>query len=328
MSRLETTKDDLPSLGLPDAWTLLREPVESVTALGTGNRSRVYRITLREGGTRIARVTAKGSGRVERERAVRAMLGNDPRVPTVHEVFVRDHPLSSACDVVLMRDVPGETLHAALHARPDAAALSLWRQFGEGLAALHARGAEGFGLLGGDGRGAYPTWREAMEAAAARALRDARSTALVDLCDDVTARLEALAPSLAAVREGRLLHGDAQPQNVLTVGGRIVAWIDFEYASAGDPLYELAFVASLFEPDATNPFRARPLTRWCEAFADGYTSVGAAPADPDAPSRTAYYRLLHALRATEFLRVAAPRLPAAVQAQVTAALRAQLTRDR
>ena len=56
--------------------------------------------------------------------------------------------------------------------------------------------------------------------------------------------------------------------------------------------------------------------------------MGAAPADPDAPARTAYYRLLHALRATEFLRVAAPRLPAAVQAQFTAALRAQLTRGR
>ena len=111
MSRLETTKDDLPTLGLPDAWTLLREPVESVTALGTGNRSRVYRITLREGGTRIARVTARGSGRVERERAVRAMLGNDPRVPTVHALFVRAHPLSPASDVCLMLNVPGQTPH-------------------------------------------------------------------------------------------------------------------------------------------------------------------------------------------------------------------------
>lgn len=325
MSRLETVQDELPTVGISDAWALVREPVEAVTAIGQGNRSRVYRIALSEGGARVLRITPKGSGRVERERQVRALLGNDPRVPTVHEVQVRDHPLASACDAVLMRELPGETLHAALHARPDATAIGLWRQFGDGLAALHARSVPGFGLLDGVGRGVFRSWRDAMEAAAALALRDARSTSLADLCDAAAARLAALAPALDAVTQGRLLHGDPQPLNVLTLGGRITAWIDFEYASAGDPLYELAFVASLFEHDATNPFRAHHLTRWCESFADGYTERGFAPSDADAPSRTAYYRLLHALRGAEFLRVAAARLPAPVQAQVEQALRAQIT---
>lgn len=324
MSRLETVQDELPSVGISDAWTLVREPVESVTAIGQGNRSRVYRITLREGGARVLRITPKGSGRVERERQVRAILNNDPRVPTVHEVLVRDHPLTASCDAVLMRELPGETLHAALHARPDATAISLWRQFGEGLASLHTREVPGFGLLDGRGRGMYSSWRDAMQAAAAQALRDARSTHLADLCDAASARLDALAPALDAVTAGRLLHGDPQPLNVLTLGERITAWIDFEYASAGDPLYELAFVASLFEHDATNPFRAHHLTWWCEAFADGYTARGCPPSDPDAASRTAFYRLLHALRGAEFLRVAALRLPAPVQAKITEALRAQI----
>jgi aminoglycoside phosphotransferase len=323
---MESPKDDLPTLGVADAWAMLREPVDAVTALGMGNRSRVYRAALRDGGTRIVRLTARGSGRVERERAVRAMVGADPRLPTVHEVFVRDHPLAASCDVVLMRELPGETMHAALLARPDAVALGLWRQYGEGLCTLHGRRVEGFGLLGADGRGAYKSWREAMEAAAARALRDARATALADLCDVAETALAARATALDGVTEGRLLHGDPSPLNVLTLGGQITAWIDFEYASAGDPLYELAFVASLFEAEPTNPFAAKPLTRWCESFADGYTALGNASDDEGATQRSGFYRLLHALRASEFLRVAGPRLPAAVRDAVTATMRAQVAR--
>lgn len=326
MSRAERVHDELPTLGISDAWALVREPVESVTALGTGNRSRVYRVALSGGGARIARLTPRGSGRVERERAVRAKLGADPRIPTVHEVLALGHPLAGACDVVLMREVPGETLQAALLARPDDVALGLWRQYGDGMAALHAHRLQGFGLLNADGRGAFPSWREAMDAAAARALRDARETDLADLCDAAEARLAELAPALDRVTAGSLLHGDPQPLNVLTQGGRIAAWIDFEFASAGDPLYDLAFVASLLDPSPASPFAAKPLMRWREAFADGYTARGSAPTDDAAPARTAYYRLLHALRASEFLRVVGPRLPAAVRAQVTATMRAQVVR--
>lgn len=326
MSRAESVHDALPTLSVADAWALVREPVDALTALGTGNRSRVYRIALREGGARIARITPRGSGRVERERAVRARLGADPRIPTVHEVLAQGHPLAGACDVVLMREVPGETLHAALLSRPDEVAVGLWRQYGDGLAALHGHAVKGFGLLGADGRGVFPTWRAAMEAAAARALEDARETALADLCADAEARLGALAPALDRVTSGALLHGDPQPLNVLTQGGRVAAWIDFEFASGGDPLYDLAFVATLFDAAPTNPFAAKPLVRWREAFADGYTARGSAPADDDAPARTAYYGLLHALRASEFLRVVGPRLPAAVRDQVTATMRAKVAR--
>lgn len=324
MSPGDAPRDALPALGIPDAWSLLREPVAAVTALGTGHRARVYRIDLAEGGARVARLTPRGSGRVERERAVRARVGNDPRLPTVHEVAVRDHPLAAACDVVLMRAVPGETLQSALLGRPDATALALWRQYGEGLAALHAHRVPGFGLLDADGRGMFPSWRSAMEAAAARALRDARGTALADLCDAAEAHLAALAPALDRVTDGALLHGDPHPLNVLAQGERITAWLDFEFASAGDPLYELAYVASLFDGDATSPFAAKPLTRWREAFADGYTARGSAPADDDAPARTAWYRLLHTLRASEFLRVVAPGLPPAVRDQVTATMRSRV----
>lgn len=324
MSRAEPVHDELPTLGLADAWSLVREEVESVTALGTGNRSRVYRIALRDGGARIARITPRGSGRVERERAVRAKLGADPRIPTVHEVFVQHHALAGACDVVLMREVPGETLQAALLSRPDDVAVGLWRQYGDGMAALHAQRLKGFGLLNAEGKGEFPSWRAAMEAAAARALRDARETELADLCDAAASHLASHAAALDRVTVGALLHGDPQPLNVLTQGGRIAAWIDFEFASAGDPLYDLAFVASLFDASPTSPFAAKPLMRWREAFADGYTARGSAPSDDDAPARTAYYRLLHALRASEFLRVVGPRLPAAVRAQVTATMRSQV----
>lgn len=324
MNRVDPAWDDLPTLGLAEAWSLLREPVEAVRTLGTGHRSRVYRLDLAEGGARIVRLTHRGSGRVERERAVRALIGRDPRVPTVPEVVVRDHPLAERCDVVVMRAVPGETMQSAVMTRPDAQVLGLWRQYGEGLGSLHARRLPGFGLLDAEGRGVFPNWRAAMQATAARALHEARATALGDLCDAAESHLADLAPALDRVTEGALLHGDPHPFNVLTQGERLAAWIDFEFASAGDPLYELAYVASLFEGDATNPFAAKPVMRWREAFADGYTARGGAPADEDAPARTAYYRLVHALRTAEFLRVVAPGLPPAVRDQVTATMRAQV----
>jgi Ser/Thr protein kinase RdoA (MazF antagonist) len=290
---------DLPALDLATAWSLLGEPVDDVEPIGEGTRSRVYRVTLSDGGTRVVRIGPRGTGRVAREAWVRARMAGTA-APTVAAVSVTHPTLSLHADVVLMHELPGASLEAALAGATDEGAERLWCAFGEGLAAFHAVPVEGFGLLDGAGRGAFRTWRAAMEHAASEALRDARATELHDLCDRAEEALARDAPGLDAVTSARLTHGDAQPSNVQCAGGRIVAWLDLEYASGADPLYELAFVARFFEAPVGGGSDLRR-ARAMEGFTRGYTARFTPVAADE--GRLAHYRVTHALRTAEMLRV-------------------------
>ncbi|HEX4932369.1 MAG TPA: phosphotransferase, partial [Gemmatimonadaceae bacterium] len=155
------------------------------------------------------------------------------------------------------------------------------------------------------GRGQFASWRAFAESVARAALQQARASELADLCDIAEDRLYELLPALHRVREARLIHGDAGAGNVLCRDGRIVAWVDFEYSSGADSLYELTFVGGLFEAGVypgDDVTRARAM----ESFARGY-SERALPSEDD-PDRVAYYRIVHALRQGEFLRVVGPTL--------------------
>lgn len=301
----------LPVLSDSEAHALLGEAIESVTPLGHGTRSRVYRVDPVEGRPRVVRLTPRGSGRVERERAVRARTAGCADVPTLSEVFAPYAAHGLDADVVVMDVLPGEPMSAALQHSTETESAGLWYHFGRGLAALHKITVSGFGLLDGAGRGGFASWRQCIEATAARALVDARATSLIDLCDEASAALDARIASLDGVRSAQLLHGDAQPGNVQVRGGRVVAWFDFEFAMGGDPLFELVAVAAQFES-----VDARLRARWHEALAEGYTALGVAP--DDAPARAQCYRIVHALRRAEYLRVVGPTLDAsALEAAVT-----------
>lgn len=308
----------LPQLGDSEAYALLGEPVEAVTPLGHGTRSRVYRLDPAEGRPRVVRLTPRSSGRVARERAVRALTAGCSDIPTLPEVLAPPAAHGLDADVVVMDLLPGEPMSAALQHSSETDAAVLWHHFGRGLAAMHKIAVAGFGLLDGAGRGGFSSWRQFVEATAEAALDEARATPLVDLCDAAARAVAALASSLDGVRAGRLLHGDAQPANVQVRGGRVVAWFDFEFATAGDPLYELVSVASHLEVSC-----ARAQVRWRDALAEGYTALGAAPYE--APERARCYRVVHALRRAEYLSVVGPTLTAeAREAAVTRARTALL----
>lgn len=305
---------DLPTLDASTAWSLVGEPVASVEPFGEGTRSRVYRVTLVDGGARVVRITPKASGRAAREAWVRARMTGVAALPIVASVAVRTGSLAARADVELMGEVPGVSFSEALREGPADVSERLWYAFGEGLAALHAVPIKGFGLLDGAGRGRWSSWREAAAHLADGALREARASELVDRCDAAEAALAALAPALDGVHDARLLHGDATPANVRVRGDRVVGWFDFEYAMGADPLYELAFVGRLFE----EPGRYR----WMEAFTRGYTErLALVVADPE---RLRYYRVVHALRAGEFLRVAASAMAPEGRAAAVAAARGRL----
>lgn len=313
---------DLPELDPSAAWSVVREPVDAVTPIGQGTRSRVYRVELTEGGSRIVRLTPRQHGRVAREAWVRTRMGG--AVPVVHAVLVQHVPIAQQVDVVVMNELPGVTLDVALTRAPEALAASLWSEFGAGLAAFHAVSVTGFGLLDGAGKGAWPTWREAVAAIAHAAVDEARATPLADLCDRAEAVLTELAPALDAIQSPHLLHGDAHPRNVLVHRDKIRAWFDFEYAMGGDPLYELAYVAPNFEePPGASLAPALRLRRQ-EAFIQGYTDRLATVTD-DA-RRLRCYRLVHALRGGEFLRVTGGGETADARAESVRRVRASIER--
>lgn len=292
--------ETLPTLDASLAWTLVGEAVEHVEAIGDGTRSRVYRLHLAEGGTRVVHLAPKGGGRAEREAWVRARMAGCAAVPVVHASPAPRTSLDAVADVTLMRDLPGSSMARALTGASDELAARLWCAFGEGLAAFHAVPVAGYGLVDGRGHAPSLTWRPVMEAVAADALRAARASPLVDLCDRAAEALAGFAPALDRAGPARLIHGDAQPGNVQVHRERVTAFFDFEFAMGADPLYELAFVGRFFEPAPWSHPDARGRLRAMEAFTRGYSSRFAALGDD--PARCAYYHVTHALRMAEALR--------------------------
>jgi len=315
--------NDLPELSAADAWAILGESVLSVRPLDGATRARVYEVSLGDGTVRVVKLLPRNTGRAGREAWVRGRMAGVSAVPMVAELVHRGAVLSSVCDVVVMRPLPGQSLAQSLHDADEVRATRLWTSFGEGLAAFHAVPIAGFGLLDSAGRGPFPAWRMAVEHLRDAALADLRATALADLADPLTRRIEALLPSLEEVRTARLIHGDAHPRNVRSAGDRVVAWFDLEYAQGADPLYELTFVAEAFggacAPEGLSPAQ---LAGRYEAFATGYTQHGEAL--DDAPERRRLYRLLHALRAVEELYRRAPYLTPDARTTLTDSLRSRL----
>jgi aminoglycoside phosphotransferase (APT) family kinase protein len=97
-------------------------------------------------------------------------------------------------------------------------------------------------------------------------------------------RVVAAARGALRQRPVRLLHNDALPQNVLVVPGpdgwRCSGWLDWEFARAGDPLWDVATID--FRPAGLVP----------DAFYAGY---GATPPEPQA----SVYELLMAVWRTQ-----------------------------
>lgn len=290
-------REILPTLDISLAWALLGEPVDFVEPIGEGTRSRVYRVHLSEGRTRVVQLVPKHSGRTEREAWVRARMAG--AAPVLHASRVPRSTLSLEADVLLMNDLPGTPMDRALREATEERSTRLWYALGEGLATFHTVPVVGFGPLDGRGRGSFPTWRAAVEHLTTAALRVARASPLHDLCDAAEAVLAACSHGLDRVQEARLIHGDAQPGNVHVQQDTIVAFFDFEFAMGADPLYELAFVGRFFESAPWSPPDPRRRLRDMEAFLRGYTSR-LAPLGDD-PDRCCYYRTLHALRMGEAL---------------------------
>jgi aminoglycoside phosphotransferase (APT) family kinase protein len=191
---------------------------------------------------------------------------------------------------------------------------------GEGLAAIHSVPARGFGLLGIGGEGPFDAWERCFEATVRAALEELRVSPLSALLERAEERLRSWRDAARFDDAPRLLHGDAQPMNVLVQQSTIVAWLDWEFASGGDPRYELAYVETIFDRGWAVWADDAERARWRAAFYRGY---GGDPFARD-PERLAVYSLVHALRSTEFSSVMAPTLAPALREATVRELRARV----
>ena len=299
--------ESLPTLGLSDASAIVRDTVYAVTPIGQGIRSRVYRVETEDGSIRIVRLTPKGSGRLEREAWVRVAVGRNPDVPLLAEIAVHDVDLSARADIASMAELPGSSMMAATRNMFEPEVRALYERFGAGLAAIHSVTVAGYGLLDGTGTGAFPSWRSALDAAARASTEEARVAGLTDLIPTAERTIATLLDAVPELLHAALLHGDAQPTNVQIHRGKVVAFLDFEFASGGDPAFELAYVEPLFEPSSlAHNVTDADLKERRAAFYRGYASRR--PLDEVSADRTRLYRLIHALRGAEFLSVMGPKL--------------------
>lgn len=155
------------------------------------------------------------------------------------------HPVEAP--FVLLRHLDGSPL--PLDSRDGRAAA----EAGEHLRAVHSVAMEGYGYLRATPRhaarsappGPYGSWAEVV-AAPLRHLDElvAHEVVGAELATRIRETVERRAPFAAYDGPGVLLHGDLKPGHLFAVDGRLTGIIDWGDVLAGDPLYDLAVLAS------------------------------------------------------------------------------------
>lgn len=236
-----------------------------------------YRARLASGETRMLRVMPRGRRAWETERAAAALAREAGlRVPEELHRGELDHPFWVGTWL------PGRRLDDWLAAGPPAAAR---RQVGEAvgraLAALHRVELSAPGRLV-RAREVRPFEAEPVGLHLERWLGEDRTGAALGPAGLAATRAayEARRPALDGWETRRaLLHGDPSPGNVLVDEAGAVGWLDWEWARAGDPAWDLAVLLGRDHPgDAA----------WGEGVEAGY---GALPP----PARREAYELLLAV---------------------------------
>jgi Ser/Thr protein kinase RdoA (MazF antagonist) len=268
----------------------------------------------------VLRLSPKDSGRLEREQWIASIFADNSLIKLVPAVRVQHVALSNECDIVSMRQVTGQPLGAALKSALPATRRTLFAAVGRGLAQIHAQVVRGFSLLQSDGTGRDESWHHCFRSLTEGALQELTVSPLADL----RARCEACLQQLTANSElnvrSSLLHGDAQPMNILVQHDQVVAWLDWEFAMGGDALYELAYVETWFEYDYAPWAEQSERTQWRQAFYSGYGE------DPFVaqPTKRLLYGLVHALRSTEYSSVVAPTLAPALRTTAIRGMRSRI----
>lgn len=252
--------------GEPEGITLLGVSTSRVWALTVGERRYVVRHRL-DGDARMATKEAY-LGDLLRRRGVPA--------PETLATVVGEHGVAT-----LSTFLPGIRLDQAIRSLPAPALRDAWRSVGAVLRRVHEIALPEAGEIVGDRVEPFAGgWARYVTEGLTDDLRRLRSTlGEPELSPPLLNRV--VAGAAAALRDApiRLLHNDALPQNVLVERGpdgwRCSGRLDWEFARAGDPGWDLA--ALDFRPAGLVP----------PAFYEGY---GAPPTEAHA----SVYELLQA----------------------------------
>ena len=189
---------------------------------------------------RFATNDIKGSGRFAGEaRAYQLLAGAGLPVPQV-VALDQSHTLVPY-DYLISTRLPGTPI---IDLWPDLTAAEqagLAYEAGQALARIHGVRVRGFGNLYAGEAGRFERWPDYVRDYLTRYTALARDLGVIDAAFEARlftayARVE---PQLAAVTQAALLHSDYQFENLLGEGAALTGVLDFEWALAGDPVWDL-----------------------------------------------------------------------------------------
>jgi aminoglycoside phosphotransferase (APT) family kinase protein len=257
--------------------------VTAVETLSGGLANTNIRLDLdRAPGRVVLRLAQRDPAALGREAAL-LRLAASRGIPAAVLLHAETDATRLGAPFLLLGFVEGVMLEAALAGADDSTVADLGYAVGELLAAVHGVGFEEAGFLdselavatpidaGGEGLKAYAAAMAANPLVAER-LGAARLARLAGVLDEQAGRLDAWSgrPCLA--------HADANGSNILVAREtglwRVVALLDWEFAFAGTPYFDLG--NAIRPPAGENPL-------WLTGIDAGYRSAGGAlPADwPD-----------------------------------------------
>ncbi|HEY7104844.1 MAG TPA: aminoglycoside phosphotransferase family protein [Acidimicrobiia bacterium] len=260
------------SSGQHGGWSAVR-----VSGRTSTNHTYVLHVGGRRFVARCYRWPYEGDDRLERPRK-EAWLSQSlaaAGVP-VPEIVATVDARDNSGGAVLMRYVEGDLLGELAAARVSGLETA-WADAGRALRRAHALPGPpgGAGQIVGDRlepfrEGSWGEWQAAnlTQHAARLAARHGSAIPVGDL-----RRVAEAAVDLLDERPLRLIHNDPHPWNVLAVEARgrwkCAAWLDWEFAWVGDPLWDLARL---------DVFRVTDIGPTPDAFFEGYGSAPEPPA--------------------------------------------------
>lgn len=226
-------------------------------------------------------VSPKSAGRFESEAMAYGRLAGKVPVPTA--VAVDSSRTVVDAEFLISTRLPGEPVFDGWNDLSEDDRERLAHAAGRHLAVIHQERFPRFGKLRDIASGGgFERWSDYIVDYFQRYAAQARELSILDgeFEREISMALEAERGLLDALEDGRLVHSDYHFENILHVSTDITGIIDFEWAFAGDPVWD-------FVPEDQWE-RTCPGSR--EHLYAGYTSVS--PLDATFPRRLALYKLV------------------------------------
>jgi aminoglycoside phosphotransferase (APT) family kinase protein len=250
----------------------VRDRVVTTSPLLGGRANTLYRMRCEGGRELVLRLYARDPETCSKEVALTRRLG--PKVPVAPLVGFHEQPLPGiGVPAAVFEFIRGQTLDRALVAEQSPVLLRLARAIGRIIASIAAVSFPHGGDLvsNEDGDLAVRVWNFGGD------------KSFIRYCVEDTTAGERLGAELAKQLleyerrceerwrdngyEGRLVHGDFNPSNIIVRDDDVAAVLDWEFALAGDPLMDFG-----------NILRSREGQSWPEGFgaaiAEGFRAEG------------------------------------------------------